>query len=338
VRIPFLPQILITAALAGPALAKPRIRWIDATGEVRNAVVAKTISEEKGIVLVEFADGKAASIRFQALLEWIREDETKAEQMTLLDARMRVRAGVRLKGVAKELDHLAQKGSEPWIREYALAARTILAVRQKSPDATKLSSKFKKSHASSRFLAELMLASAEISAETAEGAKAGLGRYLTAFRKIHKLGGPLRVQFRCFDGCARFNAQHSWEKKTELITLLRAPVQTLYPNKGILVSTVELSTESDMLLVLLDFQAANARKAGLSLNGIASQYRKLSDNTELCLPATRAAPWFRLGEIELETGTREMARKYFKRARELDPSWELRYRVEAALAQAPAGK
>ena len=320
--------------MAKPQISKPHIRWIDATGEVRNATVAKTLSEEKGIAHVELADGKATKIRFRALLEWIREDESNAEQMTLLDARMRVRAGVRLKGVAEELDHLAQKGSKPWIREYALAARAILAVRQKSEDASKRASKFMKTHTSSRFVAELLVARADVAAESATGAKEGLGAYLTAFRKIHKMGGPLRVQFRCFDGCAAFNARHSHEKQTDLLTLLRAPVETLYPKKDIVVATVEFSSESDMQLAMLDLQAANARKLGLSLSGIANDYRKLSTDTELCLPATRAESWFRMGEIALETGKSETARVHFKRARELDPSWALRYRVEAALTPA----
>ena len=189
-----------------------------------------------------------------------------------------------------------------------------------------------KANTSSRFLAELIVACADAAAESATGVKDGLGVYLKAFKKIHERGGPLRVQFRCFEGCARFNARFSFEPQRELATWLRAPMKTIYLNKDIVVGTVELSAETDMLLAVLDFQAANARKLGLSLKGLAYEYRTLASHTDLCLPATRAAPWFRLGEIELEAGNPETAREHFKRAREIDSGWSLRYRVEAALA------
>lgn len=321
--------------LSGAVYAAPSIRWIDKTGGVRASVVAKTISEAKGVAHVELADGVATKIPFRALLEWVREDEKKAEQMALLDARMRVRAGVRIKGVAAVLDGLATKGSAPWIREYALAARAILAVREQAADATKRADSFFKTYPTSRFGAELILERAHAEASPATTAKKGIGTYLTAFKAIQSQGGPVRVQFRCFDGCARFNARYAVESHRELLKLLRAEVAAAFPQKGLLAGTVELSSEADMQVAMLDVQAANARSVGLSIDGLAREYRQQTERTELNLPATRAAPWFRLGEIELVVGHLEIARKHFQRATKLDPSWARRYRVEAALEAAP---
>ena len=134
--------LLILLTLALPAVAGGlTIRWLDATGGVRSDAVLRTISETGDTIRVEI--GKTAEnpkelvVPLPSLLEFIREDDRVPEQKRLFDARTAVRAGVDFDSVRPLLDRLVAGATQPWMREYADAARTILARRAGEKDSDK---------------------------------------------------------------------------------------------------------------------------------------------------------------------------------------------------------
>ena len=217
--------LIVTLAVATAALAgEPSIRWLDRTGGVRAAEVARTLAESGGVIKVELkgargTEPKVLKLPIADLLDFVREDPGVAEQKQLLDSRMAVRAGFDFARARPVLDRLAAKATAPWMREYAAAAGAILARKAGEKDAAKRIDAFLKEFPESRFVGEVIVERAWIVADSTEHATDKVEAFGDAFKEIRRRKGPHLVAYRCVPLVAAPNARVNAHR---MVTMRRA--------------------------------------------------------------------------------------------------------------------
>ena len=184
--------LVLAASAAGAA---PSVRWIDHLGNLHTQALRAVTAETGRRVELVLADGKPFTLKVFRLFWLVREDERDPEQKALLAARRDVDAGLRLNAARKVLDRIAAKGGQGWMREYAAAARAILAVRSQEKGVLDTLSRFLESYPDSRFYGRILRARACVLAEPESDPEKVVAIYTDTFKRISKAGGPLLARF-----------------------------------------------------------------------------------------------------------------------------------------------
>lgn len=317
----------------------PYVRWIDEKGDVHPDEVREVLEESPSQVRVRLPDGSERTVPMARVIDLVRENDEREEERTLLDARRDVAAGVRPDAARKALDRLARDGSLPWIREYAAAARAILAERAREEDAPARLQSFVEDYPRSRFQSDAALASARVRGRS-HGANVvkGTKELRAAHDRIVELEGPLALRFRMLrDG-------------TELI-IPHNPIHFTYffgpTHEGLMKGAEEgkdygafvlLEAEAKWALLLVQQSAAREDQAkGRPPVGARDEVKKLRDGADLDLPEVRSDLERELGRLMLACGDKEGARGAWERARDLAPDPRRREAAEEALKGLSAG-
>ncbi|MHC4161415.1 MAG: hypothetical protein ACYSUM_04695, partial [Planctomycetota bacterium] len=194
---------LVLLLLAWPAVAAPSVRWIDHLGTVHRQELQAVVAESAKEVTVRTTEGKVVTIPLFRILTLVREDDRREDERALLRAREDVAAGLRLDQARPVLDRLAATGIQPWVREYAAAARAVLAERAGEKDGQERIDRFLERHPDSRFLSAMHLAAARLRARAPDLKDPITVVFMQAFGKIEELQGPLLLRFGAVVDSAR---------------------------------------------------------------------------------------------------------------------------------------
>jgi hypothetical protein len=309
------------------------VRWIDEKGDVHVDAVREVLEESPSEVRVRLADGAERTVPMARMIDMVREDEEKEEERALLAARRDVAAGIVTDTARKTLARLAKEGSQPWIREYAEAARALLAEAARDEDAAARVQSFRDAYPGSRFQSDCILAQARVRARGHGTAMVkATGELREAHDRIADLGGPLLLRFRTLrDG-------------TELL-LSHQPFNFTYffgPTHAALLATtgdgkdygayVLLEAQAKWALLLVELMHAKVEDAaGRKPYGPLQEVKTLRDRAGLDLPEVRSDLERELGNLMLRCGEKEGARGAFERARDLAPDPRRREAAEEAL-------
>ena len=263
----------------------------------------------------------------------MREDEQIAAQRSLLEARTRVRAGVDMGKAAEPLDALAVSGTEPWVREYAVAFRTLLAIKRTEKDWAKRYEALLAAAPRSRFLAEILVARAHQLAMAEKDPTKGIEFFRDAFVDAGKGGAPRRWQFRCFAEAAIQNRRNPMRETGKLRAFIWGWVASEFPNPDLIFSAASHSAEIDFRLLALGAMWRTAQGHGHDLGGFEKSIETHRKSAALVLPGPRASIEEELGLIALAQKRVDDARKLLQAAHKLDSDRARRYRIDAALAR-----
>ncbi|MHC4819145.1 MAG: hypothetical protein ACYTF8_13940, partial [Planctomycetota bacterium] len=120
-------RCLVLLLLACASFAAPSVRWIDRLGDVHRQELKAVVAESAKEVTVETTEGKVVTVPVLRILTLVRESDRSEAERALLRAREDVAAGLRLDQARPVLDRLAATAAQPWVQEYAAAARAVLA-------------------------------------------------------------------------------------------------------------------------------------------------------------------------------------------------------------------
>jgi hypothetical protein len=179
--------LLLAAAAAGAA---PEARWIDATGGLRTARVVEVLSESVARVEVRLEGGEKVELSGRGLLSLVREREGVELERALLEAREAAAWGLDLDGARATLERVLADAPAAWVREYALAARAIVAERAGEKDAAERLEAFLRDHPDSRFVPDALLARARLRSAAETDVEKAQAPFAEANREIRRLGGP----------------------------------------------------------------------------------------------------------------------------------------------------
>jgi hypothetical protein len=310
------------------------VRWIDRMGNVHRQDLKAVISETAMTVTVKTTADKVVTIPLWRILTLVREDERRADERALLRAREDVAAGLRLDQARPVLDRLAASGAEPWIKEYAAAARAVLAERASEKDARQRIDRFLKEHGDSRFAGEVYVAATRLRAAVAGKEDRIDIEFAKAFDWIEERKGPLLVRFGAVVEAIRLS--------------LAVDANNIDVHKdfaaGILFEKTKDETDMAMHLVAkscnawirLSLFVDSARKVtalGRQPHGALVGVQRLCNLSAHLLPETRSDLHRELGLLKLACGDPAGARKELEKARKLAPGRVRREAADAALAR-----
>lgn len=176
--------------LAAAAAAAPEARWIDATGGLRAARVVEVLSESVARVEVRLEGGEKIEIPGRGLLSLVREREGVELERALLEARESAAWGIDLDRARASLERALADAPAEWVREYALAARAVVAERAGEKDAAERLEAFLRDFPDSRFVPEVLLARARLRSAAEADVEKAQAPFAEANREIRRLGGP----------------------------------------------------------------------------------------------------------------------------------------------------
>lgn len=321
-------RCLVLLLLAWPAVAAPSVRWIDRLGEVRRHELKAVVAESARSVGVKTTEGKVVEIPLFRLLNLVREDDRREEERTLLRAREDVAAGLRLDAARPVLDRLAATGTQPWIREYASAARAVLAARAREKDARKRVARFLEEYPESRFVSEMYVAEALVRARDPDTEEALDIVFGQAFDKIEEREGPLLVRF----GAAVTGVRLAFELIPQHIDMHKDAVAGLLQEKtddvtDMAVHVIAKSSDAWVKLALALDDARKVAALGRLPHGPMVAVDRLCKASAFLLPETRSDLYRELGLLRLACGDPKGARADLEKALRMAPG---RIRREAA--------
>jgi hypothetical protein len=323
---------LVLLLLAWPAVAAPSVRWIDRVGTVRRQDVQKVVTESVSEVSLRTTEGKGLTLPVSRILTLIREDDQRAEERSLLHARQDVAAGLRLDQARPVLDRLATSGTQPWIREYAAAARALLAERAGEKDARARIDRFLGDHAESRFVSAMHVAVGRLRARD-PGLKDPLeGVLVETSVKVAKLQGPLLLRL----GVVVDGMRIVTERESEILLMYPKFVSGfLADNTGRTedpgVHLVAHSCQAWATLVRLLHEGKRVIAHGNRPSAALADARRLRDGSTLWLPELRSDVHRELGFLMVACGDPAGARAELEKARNLAPDRVRREAAEGAL-------
>jgi tetratricopeptide (TPR) repeat protein len=313
-------RFLIAILLAvGAVRAEPHVRWVDKTGGVRREAIAAVLSESPSEIRVRLKSGEEQTLPARGLLELVREGGSEQET-ELLRARQFALAGERAEAVRPILDRLAAKGTKPWIREYAAAARAVLASWTGEEDARERIARFLKEHPRSRFVSELWVANARLDIRLQTVAEKTFDVTGKAQEKIDELGGPRVIRVRVFEDELRHVVGKElmdyafYEKVTDgrvRIELERAEDAVSYLLADCAGVRIKLVREQML--------AAESLKKGQPPFGAMGRVQKLVPRSSYLIPELRSDVQYALGELYEQCGFADKAKTAFEEAFKLAP-------------------
>lgn len=323
---------LVLLLLAWPAVAAPSVRWIDRVGDVHRQELQSVVSESAQCVTVKTTEGEVVEIPLFRVLTLVREDDRREEERALLRAREDVAAGLRLDAARPVLDRLAASGSRPWIREYASAARAVLAARAQEKDARKRIDTFLEEYAESRFVTEMYVADARLRARAPDRKDPLDVVFSRAFDKIEERQGPLLVRF----GAAVAGFRLATELTPRYVEMHKDAIGGLLntKTKDVTDMAVHLAANSTDAWVRLDQALFDARRVialGHKPHGPLVAVDRLCRASAFLLPETRSDLYRERGLLRLACADPKGAREDLEEARRLAPDRVRREAAEHAL-------
>ena len=327
-------RCLVLLLLAWPAFAAPSVRWIDSFGNVHRHELKAVVAESAKEVTVKTTEGKAVTVPLRRLLTLVREDDRRDDERALLRAREDVAAGLRLDQARPVLDRLAATGARPWIREYAAAARAVLAERAGEKDAQQRVDRFLAQHQDSRFLSAVHVAAARLRARDPDRKEPLEIVFAKAFDKIEELDGPLLVRFGAVVELVRtslvIDPKHS-EVHTDFAGgLFNEKTKDV---KDMAVHVIVKSCDAWIRLAHKVDTAKRVTALGRKPHGALVELSRLCKWSGHTLPETRSDLHRELGLTKLACGDPAGARAELEKARSLAPGRVRREAAEAALAR-----
>ncbi|MHC4222567.1 MAG: tetratricopeptide repeat protein [Planctomycetota bacterium] len=330
-------RILLALLLAvGFVRAEPYVRWVDETGGVRREAVAEVLSESPSEIRLRLKSGRELTLPARGLLELVREAESEQEK-ELLSARQSAFAGERAEEVRPVLDRLATEGSKPWIREYAAAARAVLASWAGEKDAGGRIERFLKEHPDSRFVSDLYLAKARLDIRLQTVAEKAFDITEQLNEKIDKLGGPCVVRYRVFEDGARHVVGNNLMDYSFFAKVIDGRM-TMEMDKARDAISYLLADCMSVRVILAREQslAAHSLEKGQPPFGAMGRVKKLVPRSSYLLPELRSDIQFMLGDLYEKCGHADEAKAAFEEAFKLAP--DARRRKNARERADRAGK
>lgn len=309
----------------------PYVRWIDVKGDVHTDALREVVEESPSELRVRLADGSERTVRMARVLELVREDEGKEEERTLLRARRSVKLDTRVDEARKTLDHLVQDGSEQWIREYAAAARAVLAERTREAGAEDRLRRFAEEYPRSRFQSECAVAVARLRAQRPGlSLTESLDQLRAGHERVVELDGPLVLRYRFLLDGTRLVLQTQPDTFARLLDGLRTLLQKeVGEDYG---AYLLLEAHTKWAVLAENTHSANVeQEAGRQPFAALAGLKKLRNRTGLDLPEVRCDVEQELGRVALACGDKEGARGAWERARDLAPDPLRREAAEEAL-------
>ncbi|MHC4972954.1 MAG: hypothetical protein ACYTG3_11540 [Planctomycetota bacterium] len=327
-------RCLVLLLLAWPAVAAPSVRWIDRLGEVHRRELKAVVTESAKEVTVRTTEGKVVTIPLFRILSLVREDERREDERALLRAREDVAAGLRLELARPILDRLAVSGAQPWIREYAAAARASLAARAGEKNARQRIDKFLEQHGESRFVSAMYVADARLRAHSPDRKDAVEVIFAQAFDRIEERQGPLLVRF----GAAVVGVQVAFGLFPQHIDMHRNAAAGLLNAKtdnvtDMAVHLIANSCDSWITLAHTLHTAGKVAALGRKPHGAVARIDRLCKGSTYTLPETRSDLHRELGLLRLACGDPAGAKADLEKARRLAPDRVRREAAEGALAR-----
>jgi hypothetical protein len=327
-------RCLVLLLLAWPAVAAPSVRWIDHLGTVQHEELRKVVAESGTEVTVRTLEGKVLTLPVTRILTLIREDDRREEERKLLRAREDAVAGLRLDKARPVLDRLALSGGQPWIREYAAAARALLAERAGEKDARKRIDGFLERHTGSRFASAMYVAIARLRTGDPENPAPIEDVLMETFDKIVELKGPLLLRF----GVVVEGTRMLIAREPENVSLYPSFVSKFLEDstaetKDPGVHLVAQSCRAWASLVLFLHEGKQTAKLGRKPASALAEVRRLRDQSRLRLPELRSDVQRELGLLMVACDDPKGARTELEKARKLAPDRARREAAERALAR-----
>jgi len=324
--------------LALPAAAAPHLRWIDTKGDIHTDRIVEVLQESGGQVEVKLEDGGGArTVPLERVLDLVRERDDREEERALLEARADVALNLRLAEARPVLDRLAEKGSAPWVREYAAAARAVLAQRAGEKDAAARIERFLKDHPGSRFTAAVIRAEGRMCEPTEDATKVVEHVKETAAR-IQEAQGPLLDRYgTILDGAERLGDSPATDFNIFVESSDRLMSSLMDPAQDYGAYVVLQSAGAWAKLTWYEAQARTLAGLGSKPWTQMARVRELADVSSLLLPELRSDLRRTLAAMLEACGRRDEAREEVARAVELAPD-PGRRRAAEALAATLAGK
>jgi hypothetical protein len=311
----------------------PFVRWIDEKGDIHVDLVREGLEESPSEVRVRLADGSEKTVRMARVIDMVRENEEREEEKDLLEARRDVAAGILTDAGRKTLDRLAKDGSQPWIREYAAAARALLAEAARDEDAAARLKRFVEEYPRSRFQSECALAQARIRGRAHGSAIVkATGELRVAYDRIVEIDGPLALRFRTLRDGAELVIPHQANNIEYFFGPTREGLSKETGDGKDYGAFVLLEAQAKWGQLLVEQHAAGEQiAAGRKPYGALQEVKQLRDRANLDLPELRSDLERELGRLMLACGDKEGARGAFERARDLAPDPRRREAAEDAL-------
>jgi len=327
-------RCLVLLLLAWPAVAAPSVRWIDRLGTVRRQELKAVVAESATAVTVRTSEGNVLKLAVSRVLTLVREDDRRGDERGLLRAREDVAAGLRLDQARPVLDRLAATGAQPWIKEYAAAARALLAERAGEKDARERIDRFLERHAGSRFASAMHVALGRIRARDPESRVPIEEVLVQTSAKVEELQGPLLLRLGVVvDGMRILVARDSdaLAMFPQFVSgfLIRKTAKSQDPG----VHLVAHSCAAWATLVRLVDEGRRVAAQGHRPAGALADVRRLRNQSTLWLPELRSDVHRELGLLMVACGDPAGARAEFEKARNLAPDRVRREAAEGALAR-----
>ncbi|MGH7162260.1 MAG: hypothetical protein ACREID_02150 [Planctomycetota bacterium] len=331
--------VLLLPLLAPTALAAPCVRWIDERGDYRAERVAEVLFESASEVVVRSRDGATLTIPGRSLLDLVREREDVAEERELLEARRAALAGENLEWARPVLDRAARApGDEKaWVREYAAAARAILAERAGEPDCLERLDRFLEHHATSRLAPWVVVSRARAQARPIADLPKMSGRFFKAAQQIDAMAGPRVIQLDAFVESARAVLRRGDTEEPLFLTEVEKRFTSL--RDGTDEIALKLCAESAREWVRLHHARhirAQAVASGVKPFGALQRIRGVRDSCTFLLPELVWEARHEMAETLRLCGDAEGAAGEFAAAVDAAPDSWRRGRSEEGLARAKA--
>jgi Flp pilus assembly protein TadD len=327
-------RCLVLLLLACASFAAPSVRWIDRLGDVHRQELKAVVAESAKEVTVETTEGKVVTVPVLRILTLVRESDRSEAERALLRAREDVAAGLRLDQARPVLDRLAATAAQPWVQEYAAAARAVLAERAGEKDAQQRIDRFLTQHEDSRFLGAVYVAAARLRARNPDRKEPFEIVFAKAYEKVEKLQGPLLVRFGAAVELVRTALvidPKNIDLHMELAAgLLKAKTRDA---KDMAVHVVAKSCDSWIKLAHMIDTAKQVTALGRKPHGSLVKVGRLCKWSGHTLPETRSDLHRELGLLKLACGDPAGARPEFEKARNLAPDRVRREAAEGALAR-----
>ena len=321
-------RYLVLLLLAWPAVAAPSVRWIDRLGTVHRQDLTAVVAESAKEVTVRTTEGKVLTIPLLRILTLVREDDRREDERALLRARVDAAAGLRLDQTRPILDRLAATDAQPWIREYAAAARAVLAERAGEKDARQRIDRFLEQHPDSRFISAVYVAGARLRARDPDRKDPFEVVFAKAYEKVDELQGPLLVRFGAIVEIIRLalviDPKSIHMHKDFAAGLLNEKTADA---TDVAVHVVAKSCDAWIKLAHMLDIARRVTALGRKPHGSLVRVGRLCKLSTRLLPETRSDLHRELGLLKLACDDPAGARAEFEKARNLAPD---RVRREAA--------
>ena len=309
--------LLLSLLFAAPVAAEPFARWIDKTGGVKQAAVEHVLAEERTRVKLRLVGGAVLDLPVRGLLRLVREEDRDPDQRALLLARLGLELGP-VAGVDALLDRLAAGGKQPWIREYAAAARAIAAERAGEKDAATRLEGFLKDHPASRFHDAVLLARARLRAAGLSPPERAVQPFMKVFERFKNSHAALLTRYGILVDAGLLMADLDAEDAKGFIDSIAETLYEEFKDDA----TAHLIAQSVFMrvkVIMIRRARKHVEKSGQKPLGALLDLRQLELESGFLIDEVRSELQFEIGATAEGCGDAAAAKAAFSKALRLAP-------------------